>query len=160
MASYKVYKSRFWQHHSVIDSFTLFRNQNCFRRNPTPQTWILPYVILAHWKTQVESPLDYLLTIGGISPVSEKNGFPLKVRFYLRSLRMCFPCKEHLRIRGIIQVAQILSIGFRWWYLKPVAIRFNSLLPIQCGNTAYNLISYRSYHVLYKKKSFSSPAAS
>lgn len=48
-----------------------------------------------------------------LNPVSEKNGLSLKVRFYLTSLRVCFPCKEHQRIKAIIQVAQILCIGFR-----------------------------------------------
>lgn len=58
----------------VTDSFPFIRNQNCFRRKPTEQTLILPYLIFAHWQTQGESSLDQLLTILWIqsNPTREK----------------------------------------------------------------------------------------
>lgn len=133
----------------VTDSFTLFRNQNCFRRKPTEQTLILPYLIFAHWQTQGESSLDQLLTILWIqsNPISEKNGLSLKVRLYLRCLRLFVPCKGHQTIRAITSVTQVLNTGLQGGYLNQVAIRFNSLLAIGCGNIAYSLVSCGSHHV-------------
>lgn len=133
----------------VTDSFPFIRNQNCFRRKPTEQTLILPYLIFAHWQTQGESSLDQLLTILWIqsNPTSEKNGFSLKMRLYLRSLRLCVPCKGHQTTRAITSVTQVLNTGRQGSYLNKVAIRFNSLLAMRCGNIAYSFISWGSHHV-------------
>lgn len=126
----------------LLDSFTLFTKQNCFRGKPTEQTLILLSLIFAHWQTRGESSLDQLLRILWM----QSNQWGKWLISPGEAVSEVFEDVRPMQ-RAITLVTQVLNTGLQGGYLNQVAIRFNSLLAIGCGNIAYSLISCGSHHV-------------